>query len=347
MVKAILTAVLFASTALAQSSSDAPSSIHRSKDVDSSLNLSQVTETEVVSSEAGSLEASPLLGNVVRSAPAQVPTIRKEVQEVSLALTVTDHHHHFVRNLAPSDFTILDNGEPPERITYFESQSELPLRLAIVIDTSDSVTYAFDDEKDSATYFLQRILRRTSDMALVIGFNQEVRIVQELASDHKLLSHAIRKLPSGGDTAIYDAVSAATQQLAGFGDTERVRRAVILMTDGEDNTSHIGLKEAEEDAQRNECAVYVMSINLDGDRDREQADRAMMELSEVTGGSFLRARDKDGVTNAFSDIDKELRNQYLLSYKPASVTPDGSFHQLFVSGHKEHRIHHRDGYFAR
>jgi VWFA-related protein len=153
-------------------------------------------------------------------------------------------------------------------------------------------------------------------------------------------------LPSGGYTAVYDAVSAASQELAKVKDTQTVRRVIILITDGEDNSSHIKLEEAEEVAQRNECAVYVMSINRETDH-LEQADRAMKELSEVTGGNFLRARTGEEVTTAFFDIDRELRSQYLISYKPASVSPDGSFHRLVILGPKKLRFHHRDGYFAK
>ena len=173
-----------------------------------------------------------------------------------------------------------------------------------------------------------------------MSFNEEVRIVQEFAGDHKLLSHAIRKLPSGGDTAIYDAVSAASQQLAGIRETQPVRRAIILITDGDDNSSHINLQQAEEDAQREECAVYVMSLN-------PEKGGAMMELSEVTGGNLFPVRDNDGLEDAFSNIDKELRSQYLISYKPASVRPDGSFHRLVVFGPKKLQVHHPAGYFAR
>jgi len=342
MGKTILTLLVLISAGLAQTSSDGPPSVHHSEEVGTFPGAAQLGEAE--SFYSGS---AALISSVVPSVPVSLPSIRTEVQEVNLTFTVTDRHGHFVRDLAPSDFTIHDNGEPPEKITYFESQSKLPLRLAIVIDTSDSVGFAFDDEKRSAAVFLERILRPTSDLALIMGFNQEVRLVQELASDNRLFSQAIRKLPSGGYTAIYDAVSAASQLLAKVKDTQTVRRAIILITDGEDNSSHIKLEQAEEVAQRNECAVYVMSVNLETDREQKQSDRAMKELSEVTGGTFLRVRAEEGATTAFSKIDKELRSQYLMGYKPASVSPDGSFHRLVVSGPKKLWVHHRDGYFAR
>ena len=343
MVKTIFTLLVFASAGLAQSSSsDGPFSAHHFQDTDFFLSPAQMRQAESLYPQAGALANS-----VVSSGSSFSPTIRKDVQEVNLTFTVTDHHGHFVRNLAPSDFTIHDNGELPERVTYFEAQSGLPLRLAIVIDSSASVAYAFNDEKQSAAVFLKRILRRDSDLALIIGFNKDVRLVQELTSDKDLLSHSIRKLRSGGETAIYDAVSAASQQLARVRETQPVRRVIILITDGEDNSSHIDLEQAEEVAQRNECAVYVMSINAGIDRELERADRAMKELSEVTGGNFLRARADYGLTTAFSKIDKVLRSQYLISYKPANVRPDGSFHRLVVLGPKKLQIHHRHGYFAR
>jgi Ca-activated chloride channel family protein len=326
MVKTLFTLLVYASTSFAQSPSGETSSMPYSQDADSSLSPSQMR--------------GALASNVVQPEPAFLPIVRVEAQEVNVTFTVSNHRGHFVRNLEPSDFTIQDNGELPEKITHFESQSELPLRLAIVIDRSASVAYGFDSEKRSAAFFLERVLRRASDLALVIGFNQEVGIAQEFTSDNKLLSHAIRKLRIGGDTAIYDAVSAASQQLARVRETQPARRAIILITDGEDNSSHIDLKQAEEDAQREECAVYVMSLNPD-------EDRAMMELADVTGGNFFRVRADDGLENAFSDIDKELRSQYLISYKPASVRPDGSFHRLVVFGPKKLRVHHPAGYFAR
>jgi len=340
LLKTIFTLLVFTSAGLAQSSFDGPSSAEQSQD------LIPPSPIQMRLAESFDSEAHPPVGNTVSSMPPSLSIIRKDVQEVNLTFTVADHHGHFVHNLVQSDFRIQDNGEPPERITYFESQSALPLRIAMVIDSSDSVAYALHDEKRLAVAFLKRILR-TSDLALIMAFNQEVRLVQGPSSDSDLLSRAIRTLPTGGETAIFDAVSAASQQLAKANDTQRARRAIILITDGEDNRSHITLEQAAEVAQRNECAVYVMSISLEVDRRLAPPERTMKQLSEVTGGNFLRVRDSESMTNAFSEIDKELRNQYLISYKPAKVSPDGSFHRFDVFGPHNLRIHHRNGYFAR
>jgi VWFA-related protein len=342
MLKAILTVFVFASAGLAQSFPGGPVSLLQSKDLNLFLSPVQVRPADGFYLEAGALGR-----DVVPHAPLSSLTITKVVQEVDLTFTVTDHRGHFVRNLTPSDFTIRDNGASPERLTYFERQSELPLRLAIVVDSSDSVTFVFDYEKKVAAAFIKRILRRGSDLALAIGFNQEVRLVQDLTGDNNLLSRAIRQLGGGGQTALYDAVSAASQQLARVKDTQTARRAIILITDGEDNSSHVNLEQAEELAQRNECTVHVVSTNPATGRALEPSDRAMKELSQVTGGNFLHADTEQALEIAFSKIDKELRSQYLISYKPSNVSRDGSFHQLVVLGPEKLRIHHRAGYFAR
>ncbi len=337
MVKAIFTLLVLASAGLAQSSSDGPLSVHHSTYANFSLTPAQMRQAESLDSEAG-----PLASNVVPS----LPTISKDVQEVNLTFTVTDHRGHFVRNLTPSDFTIHDNGELPERLTYFESQAELPLRLALVIDTSESMASEFNEEKRAATAFLRKTLRPASDLALIIDFNQQVRLTQGLTSNSKMLSHAIRTLRNGGETAIYDAVSAASQQLAKIQDTLTSRRAIILITDGEENQSHINLQELTDIVLRNDCSVYILIVDV-AFRNLDQSFRLMKELAQATGGDVLRARSEEGLESAFSKISKEFRSQYLISYKPASVTPDGSFHRLVVSGPKKLRVHHRDGYFAR
>jgi VWFA-related protein len=268
------------------------------------------------------------------------------VQEVNLILTVTDRRKHFVRGLTLSDITIEDNGVPPEQITYFEAQTALPLRVALVIDSSDSVNYYFHSEKYAAQRFLKDTLRSVSDLALVIGFNTHARIVQGATRDHNLLSRAIKYLAVGGETAIYDAVALASRELAAIKDTQPSRRAVILITDGEDNSSKITLQQAAEIAQRTESIIYVLDISEEYLR-AKNAEEAMKQLSEVTGGQYLHAANEDLIGAAFSKIEAGLRTQYAIGYRPAHTTADGSFHRILVLGPKKFRIHHRQGYFAR
>ena len=275
-----------------------------------------------------------------------VPTVRKEVQEVNLILTVTDHRKHFVRDLKLSDIAIEDNGVAPQRITHFEAQTALPLRVALVIDTSDSVQYCFGFEKHAAKEFLQRILRSGSDMALVLGFNAYPRLAQAPTGDHELLSRAIKNLPRGGETAIYDAVAIASQELVRIKDAQPSRRAIILITDGDDNSSKVTLQDAAQIALQNESIIYVLDTTEEFLRNKD-AQLAMKQLSEMTGGMYLRADTEDRIGSAFSKLEAMLRTQYAIGYKPANTEADGSFHRISILGPKKLLIHHRLGYFAR
>lgn len=273
-------------------------------------------------------------------------TMHKQVQEVSLLLTVMDHRGRLVHDLTPSDFTIQDNGVLPKRITYFERQADLPLRVALLIDTSSSVEDSFAFEKKAAGIFLSNIVRPKSDLALVIGFNKTPLVVQPATNNTGLLSGMIRQLHVGGETAVFDAVSMASQELGKINDVSLARRLIVLITDGEDNVSHLGLDQAIEAAQRNDCFIYVLKINtfLNGD---SEANHAMSALSNATGGQVLLADNRKKLIRAFSRIERDLRSQYAIGYTPANLTPNGSFHRLIVVGPKKLRIYHREGYFAR
>jgi VWFA-related protein len=277
---------------------------------------------------------------------SSVLTVKKEVQEVNLILTVTDHRRHFVRNLTQAQITIQDNSQPPEKITYFKSQTNLPLRVALVIDRSNSVFYCFDFEKHAAETFLRHVVRSASDVALVIGFNEQARLAQGPTSNHHLLSRAIKGILAGGETAIYDAVVLASRELGMITDAQPSRRAVILITDGDDNSSQMTLQHAGEIAEQNESIIYVLDTSTEYFASKK-AKRAMEQLSEITGGQYLRADNEDRIEIAFSKIEAELRSQYAIGYKPANTRPDGAFHQISVLAPKKLVVRHRQGYFAR
>ena len=281
--------------------------------------------------------------------PASVVTIQKQVQEVDILFTVTDRRNRFVRDLTSSDFAITDNGELPKRITYFQSRADLPLRIAIVLDTSDSVEQSFPFEQKTAAMFLTQILRPASDLALIIGFNNQVQVAQPATNDTELLSRAIRSLHVAGRTAIYDAVSVASKELGRINDVPLSRRVIVivLVTDGEDNDSHLDINQAIEIAQRNASLVYVISTNELATSRADSPDAAMKELSEATGGNRFHAEAQSDLKNAFSNMQKELRSQYAIGYAPVDAAPDGSFHRLSVVGPKNLRIYCRKGYFAR
>lgn len=165
----------------------------------------------------------------------------KQVREVSFALTITDKRGRFVDNLTPSDLVILDNDDRPDQITYFKTQSSLPLQIALVIDTSDSVTCCLRSERNAAIRFLKHNLRNAHDHVMIITFNHEVDVRQPVTADLSLLQRSLNGLRADGDTAIYDAVSVASQELgkSNSNSSQPSRRVIILITDGEDNRSRI------------------------------------------------------------------------------------------------------------
>jgi len=272
--------------------------------------------------------------------------VRTEVQEVNLIFTITDHRGHFIDKLTPAEITVRDNGEIPKRITHFETQADLPLRVALVIDSSNSVLGWFNSEKYVADAFLKQTLRKPSDRALIVGFNEQARIAQGPTRDYRLLSRAIKKLPPGGNTAIYDAVDLASRKLGNIGNYQPSRRAIILITDGDDNSSHMTLQQAAEACEQNESIVYVMNTSQEPWRNN-QAELAMKQFSEATGGQYWRADNEARISNAFDKIMNGLRSQYAIAYQPANIKPDGSFHLISVLVPKKLLVHHRRGYFAR
>jgi Ca-activated chloride channel homolog len=273
-------------------------------------------------------------------------TILKQVQEVNFAFTVTDRRGRLVNNLTQSQLLILDNDQRAGQITYFESRTNLPLRIALVMDISDSVTYCLNSERKTAVTFLKRNLRPNRDRAAIIAFNETVRLVQSPTADLRLLTQSLKEVHVGGETAIYDAVATASHELARIPDSQPSRRVIVLITDGEDNRSHITLQQAADLALKNETAVYVVSTNSPSFPDtQDKGDQAMKQLARDTGGTFLNT--KGDLDNAFLKIEKELRSQYVIGYKPPNTTPDGQFHRLKLLGPGRLRFFHRTGYFAK
>jgi VWFA-related protein len=276
-----------------------------------------------------------------------MPTIIKRVNEVNLLLSVTNHKGRFVEDLNPSDLVISDNGEPPVKITYFQRQTDLPLRVALVIDTSDSVKYRFAFEQKSAEAFLHKILRTETDKALIVSFNQLPKLVQPATQDLSKLGVAIRTLTSDGETAVYDAVALAADELLAVPDFEPVRRVIVLVTDGADNRSHIRLDQAAEHALRAESVIYVVNTNDDvvSQLDKD-ADRAIKYLADATGGRTLYGASERDVSKSFEKIQQELRSQYAVGYRPRHLISDLLFRTVRILGPKGIRIRYRAGYYA-
>ena len=273
-------------------------------------------------------------------------TIRTRVNEVNVLFIATDKHGKFVRNLSETDFSILDDHKPPQAILNFRRETDLPLHLGLLIDVSGSVDSRFDFEQTAATNFLQHTLRAGFDKAFLEGFNTHTQMAQDFTDNVQLLSASVRKLHDGGGTALYDAVYHACKDKFLKDRPERpVRKAIIIVSDGEDNQSEATRAQAIEMAQRAEVIIYAISTDDSGLVMR--GDRVLEQIAEATGGrAFFPFKMKD-ITHSFSAIEDELRSQYVVSYKPADFDADGRYRSIEISAlKKDLQVRARKGYFA-
>jgi Ca-activated chloride channel homolog len=276
-----------------------------------------------------------------------VATIKTQVREVNVIFTVTDKHGRFKKDLKQEDLQILDDGKAPEQIRDFRSETDLPLRVGLLVDASNSIRDRFKFEQEAATEFLNSIVRPKQDLAFVIGFDSTPEVTQDFTSDTEKLSNGIRMLRPGGGTALFDAVYyACRDKLMKQKDKSTVRRAIILVSDGEDNQSHATLSEAIEMAQRAEVIVYTISTSTSNTEDR--GDKYLRKLAENTGGRAFTPFKIQDVSDAFRDIQDELRSQYAVAYKPADFRADGHFRpiQITAENNKKLFIRARRGYYA-
>ncbi|HEY7097359.1 MAG TPA: VWA domain-containing protein [Terriglobales bacterium] len=272
--------------------------------------------------------------------------ISRSVNEVNLAFTVTDKRGHFVSDLNADDFRVFDNHLPPQSLTLFQRQSDLPIRVALLIDASDSTKYRFKYEQRAATLFLKKMLRPGKDQALAVGFDSEVRLLNDFSDDVKELSKSIKQIESGGNTAFYDAMVFACGKLRnsppGF------RRALIVISDGVDTASKAALQDAELAAMLAEVTIFAFSTNDHQWNAHPDGDTTLSVLAESSGGRLLRARDENQLTGSFREVEKTLRNQYALAYQPAEFKADGSYRHVVISPIKRGlKVRCRKGYFAR
>jgi Ca-activated chloride channel family protein len=293
-----------------------------------------------------------------------VATIRKRVDEVSVIFTVTDNRGRFVNNLKFEDIQVTDDKKPPLAIRSFQKETDLPLRVALLIDASSSVRNRFNFEKDSAIEFLSQVLRQHSDQAFVLGFDTTAEITQDFTDSTEELAEGVHALRPGGGTAMYEAIYyACRDRLLRAGDEfGTVRKAIILISDGEDNESRVTADDAIAMAQRAGVIIYAISSNI-GEVNRNSDTYAMRtnmsgmknrgnqnleRVAEATGGRAFLAFAPGHVDKAFAKIRDELHSQYELSYKPSDLQPDGRFRtiEIGVPKNKKLKVRARKGYFA-
>ncbi len=273
-------------------------------------------------------------------------TLHARVNEVNVLFIATDKHGKFVKNLGENDFNILDDHKPPQSILNFRRETDLPLHLGLLVDVSGSVDSRFEFERTAATSFMEHTLRTGFDKAFVLGFNSHSQLAQDFTDNVPLLSAGVRKLQDGGGTALYDAVyRACKEKFLKDRPDHPVRKAIIIVSDGEDNQSDITKAQAIEMAQRAEVIIYAISTDDSGLVMR--GDKVLEQLAEATGGrAFFPFKMKD-ITHSYAAIEDELRSQYVVSYKPADFDADGRYRSIEISTlKKDLQVRARKGYFA-
>lgn len=275
-------------------------------------------------------------------------TIHRAVDETAVFFSVSQNGHP-VNDLALSDIEIRDDNQFPERILQFVPQSKLPLRLGVLIDTSDSTERRLSFEKRAAEHFVGKVLQGPSDLAFVGGFNSAVSVSQDFTSDPAMLNQGVEKLSSGGGTALFDAVYFASWKLAAYPEEDRVAKVLLILTDGEDNSSHRSLKQTIEEAEAAGVTVYTVSTAEDPHGDTD-ANQILRTLAERSGGTSFFPGGLKALEQSLAKLRDVIRNRYLVAYKAAHFAPNGKYHNIRMSAEKEGRhlqLHVRKGYYAR
>src|SRR5437899_6939121 len=269
-----------------------------------------------------------------------------EVNRVNMLFTVTDKKGKFITDLTKDDFQVVENKRP-QTIQEFTAESDLPLRIAILIDTSNSIRDRFRFEQQAAVDFITSVIRPRQDKAMVVSFDSSAELVSDLVDDPEKLAAAVRSLRPGGGTALYDALYfACRDKLQQDQPRHKFRRAVIIVSDGDDNQSRVSRDQALEMAQKADAVIYCISTNIS--RIEADGDKVLKYLASETGGQAFFPFKAEDLAQSFENIANELRHQYNVFYRPDPLKTDGLYHavDLRVRGRKDLIVRARKGYYA-
>lgn len=277
----------------------------------------------------------------------QTPTIVTNVNTVPLVFLALDKHHHFYPGLQKSQVQVYDNNEL-QQIQRFDAEGNLPLRIALLLDISNSISGRWTFEQRAATDFLQQVLKPGRDKAMVAGFDTSLHVAQPFTDNYEELAHAISSLNPSGGTALYDALyyTAHNDFGAGAADAGEVRNVIVIISDGADDQSRYSRDEAVAMAQDVGAVIYTIGTEPTG-ADAE-SDQVLERFAEQTGGRSYFPIEARDLGNAFQAIMTDLRHQYVVAYSPNNFVPNGAFHtvevKILVKGVTART---RKGYFAR
>ena len=271
--------------------------------------------------------------------------IKIDVARVPLLFTVTDRKNRFVTDLGREDFRVFDDGWEQE-IREFDRESDLPLRIGVILDTSNSIRARFKFEQEAAIEFLQNVLAEESDRAFLVSFDTRAELIVDYTNDIEELADGVRRLRAGGGTALYDAIYyACRDKLPEDQPKEQFRRALVVIGDGEDNRSSVTREDALEMAHKAEAVVYTISTNRTGHA--AVGDKTLRRFATETGGRAYHPFQARDLQQSFVNIANELRHQYFILYSPSQFVNDGAFHSVEVrTRHRNATVRVRSGYYA-
>ena len=302
-------------------------------------------------------------------APQQVDrqgAIVRNVNLVEVLFSVVTKHEKLVTDLTRDDFKVYDDGVQQE-ITSFSQPTDLPLRIGMVLDTSNSIRERLKFEQDAAIDFIFNALRRGKDQAFLMTFDDGPQIIKDFTGDTGEIRDTILKQRAGGGTSLYDAVYAASDHLLKYsplppGPNADVRRVLVVISDGDDNSSNHSRGESVEMSQRAGVIIYSISTSTDWisaedeknptkrisrKYEKEEGDKVLEQLALETGGRAFFPYQVDDLGQSFLDIGDELRHQYALAYSPAGRSPDGKYHTIKIqTDRKDVVVRARKGYYS-
>jgi VWFA-related protein len=272
--------------------------------------------------------------------------INVNVDLVDIHFTVCNKKGRPIGNLSREDFSVFED-DSRQAITNFSRETDLPLTMALLIDTSGSVRFKLSFERAAATEFLHSTLRPGSDKAAVFAFDSVVELLADYTDDVHSLTGAVGKTHSGGGTRLYDALYFV---LSGTFGAREGRRGIILLTDGDDNSSRVSPQEVVEAAQRRNVAIYAISVNaIEAPplRDPKHSDGILEMFASETGGRAFFPKDAKQLSSYFQAISNELRTQYSIAYRSTNAKRDGTFRKIRIDAREGHYlVRSRAGYYA-
>lgn len=269
-----------------------------------------------------------------------------DVTRVNMLFTVTDKRGRFVTNLVKDDFEVIESRQP-QAIQEFTAETDLPLRLGILIDTSNSIRDRFRFAQEAAIQFINNTVRPRQDKAVVVSFDTSPQLVADLTDDVVALEKSVRDLRPGGGTSLYEAIYyICRDKLSQDQPRHKFRRAIIIVSDGEDNQSRFSRDQALEMAQKADVVIYTISTNIT--RIETDGDKVLKYFAQETGGQAFFPFKVEDLAQSFENIANELRHQYNIFYRPDPLKTDGKYHAvtLRVKGRKDLVVRARKGYYA-